>query len=626
MSKPKLQIGTYVFGTVPFQTPEYSALRILVEDVIPSGLPLRRADAVLYALSCLAASRLLVRREIPGFCELSDLLLRECWEAARKSGLPDDAVALVWPSEDGARSHEASRVRVLSLVADLASQFGLREWNLADSIGELVGRSDLGDDAGGEGYDIGLCDSLIGLLDAPPGASVWIPFDYTGQLIARALRQELQVIVAGPGQNMWSSLVACLLAIIEGRASQLHVELPGVSAHDGSLLGRVDYLLACPPIGQKVVSAAGWRQWEGSELGLLGSESIYKRSAGEIVVHLERSEPWVIAALWPHVRVRAVFLTAPNVLFAKGQEQRLREFLVLGAHQPAAVIALPPRLINRTSIVTAITVLDRRHKSNFVRMIDASSITIETKSTMRFARLLDSHKVIDLAMGTCVDEGIAKDATFDEIISQECNLMPTRYLKALIWAGEDRTPLGDLVETMIRAPAASKDATAIAVQEVGISDLDRWAEVRGPCAKTTTVQARKLAECSLQHGDILVSIKGTIGKVGLVGNLAGNADSPNQNAVCSQTCIALRANREKTGVLPLYLYLRSDDFKNQLEAFRVGVSVAHVTPSTLLQDVKVPMSALLDQASAQDRYVQLCKLELEVEQAHRRMDEIRRGL
>ena len=625
MSKPKLQMGTYVFGTVPSQAPEYSALRILVEDVIPSGLPLRRADAVLYALSCLAASRLLVRREIQGFCDLSDLLLRECWEAARKSGLPDDAVALVWPSEDGARTHEASRVRVLSLVADLASQFGLTEWNLADSIGELFGRSDVGDDAGGQGYDTGLCDSLIGLLDAPPGASLWIPFDSTGQLIARALRQGLQVIFAGPGQNMWSSLVACLLAIIEGRASQLRVEPPGVS-DDSSLLGRVDYLLACPPIGQKVGSAGGWRQWEGSELGLPGSDSIYKRLAGESVVQLERSEAWAIAALWPHVRVRAVFLTAPSVLFAKGQEQRLREFLVLGARQPATVISLPPRLINRTGIVTAITVLDRRHRSNCVRMIDASSITIETKSTMRFARLLDSRKVIDLATGSCSKEGIARDATFDEITSQECNLMPTRYLKALTWAGEDRTPLGDLVETMIRAPVASKDATAITVQEVGISDLDRWAEVRGPYARTTTVQARKLAECSLQRGDILVSIKGTIGKVGLVGDLAGDADSPNQRAVCSQTCIALRTNREKTGVLPLYLYLRSDDFKNQLEAFRVGVSVAHVTPSTLLQDVKVPMSALLDQASAQDRYVQLCKLELEVKQAYRRMDEITRGL
>lgn len=362
-------------------------------------------------------------------------------------------------------------------------------------------------------------------------------------------------------------------------------------------------------------------------MGLPGSDSIYKRLAGQSVVQLERSESWAIAALWPHVRERAVFLTAPNVLFAKGQEQRLREFLVLGARQPAAVISLPPRLIKRTGIVTAITVLDRRHKSGCVRMVDASSITIETKSTMRFARQLDSHKVMELATGTCSKDGLAKNVTFDEVISQECNLMPTRYLKALTGAGEYRIPLGDLVETIVRAPLASKDASAITVREVGISDLDRWAELKGPFAKTTTVQARKLTECSLQHGDILLSIKGTIGKVGLVGNPEGElADLPNQSVVCSQSCIALRANSEKAGLIALYLYLRSDDFKNQLDAFRVGVSVAHVTPTTLLQDVKVPLSALLDHASAQDRYAELCKLEMEVEQAYRRMDEIRGSL
>lgn len=620
MSNTAIPTGNYVFGKYPAQAPECSALRILVEDVIPSGLALRRADVVLYALSWLAASRLLLRGEIPGFSEMSELLLRDCWESGQQAGLPTEAIEIVWPAEDGTKSHEATRVRVLGLIADLVSQFGTSEWNLADSISEI------GDYTEGVGYDTGLCDTLIELLDAPPGASVWIPFDFTGQLVIRALRRDLRVVFAGPGRNLWSSLIIRLLAVIEGRASHLTTEASELNIHDGTSLKGVGYLLACPPIGMKVIPGAGWRKWEGSELGLPGSESIYRRMAGQSFVQLDRSESWAIAALWPHVKVRAVFLTAPNILFAKGQEQRLREFMVLGAEQPVAVISLPARLINRTGIVTTITVLDREHNNKSVRMVDASSATVETKLTMRFARLLDPRRVVELATSSLEVEGIAKTVTLDEVASQECNLMPMRYLKA--WAGpsEDRVPLGDLVAAIVRAPVASKDASAITVQEAGIADLDRWTELKGPFAKTATIPAKKLAEHSLRHGDILVSIKGTIGKIGLVGNLESkSSDLENLSIVCSQSCIALRANREKIGVIPLYLYLRSDDFKNQLEAFRVGVSVAHVTPATLLQDVKVPLKAVLDEA-AQDLYGELCKLEMDVEQAHRRMDEIRRSL
>ena len=626
MSNTIIQRGTTVFGTVPFQAPEYSALRILV-DIVYSFAPLRGADVVLYSLSWLAASRMLVRGELAGFGGITDLLQKDCWESAKRAGLPEEAFSLVWSEVNDTGAQESFRSRVLGVVADLLEQSGSSEWNLADSIGELFGTFQLGDHAGGEGYDVGLCDLLIGILEAPPGASIWIPFDVTGQLIIRALRKDLRVIAGGPGRNMWSSVVVRLLAVIEGRASQLSIETKGINSDGPSRLEKVDYLVACPPIGSKLRPGAGWRQWEGSEPRLPGSDSIYKLVAGQSMVQLERSESWAIAAFWPYVTERAVFLTAPNVLFSKGQEQSLREFLVLGAAQPAAVVALPARLINRTGIISAITVLDRRHNKGYVRMVDASECTIESKSSMRFSRLLDTKRVLELVSDTAVEDSLAKNATLDEIASQECNLMPIRYLRAFTGTDEDRVALGELIETVVRAPAASKDATAITVQEVGISDLDRWSPLSGLLTKTTTLQAKKLAECNLSPGDILVSIKGTVGKIGLLGVVDISAQgSAHQGVVCSQSCIALRVKPGKIGVLPLYLYLKSDDFRNQLDAFRVGVSVAHVTPATLLQDVKIPIKGILDEATAQFRFEELCKLEKGINQAYLRMDEIRRVL
>lgn len=624
MSKSNIPTGTYALSTAPFQAPEYSALRLLV-DIVQSGAPLRGADVVLYTLSWLAVSRLLVRGELQGFNGISDLLLENCWISAKKAGLPEEAFAIVWTDAKDVRSQESFRGRVLGGVADLVDQFGSAEWNLADSIGELFGSFQLGGYAGGEGYDTGLCDLLVDLLNATPGDSVWIPFDVTGQLVIRALRRDLRVIAGGPGRDMWSSVVVRLIALIDGRASQLSLEIRGINGPETSRLEAVDYLLACPPIGLKIIPGAGWQQWEGSEPGLPGSDSIYKRIAGQSIVQLERSESWAIAAFWPYVTERAVFLTAPNVLFSKGQEQRLREFLVLGAQQPAAVVSLPARLINRTGIVSAITILDRRHQNASVRMVDATDCTTESKSTMRFSRLLDAKRVAELVNGMLTDDGIAKNATFEEIASQECNLMPARYLRVFTGTDGERVALGDLIEIVVRAPVVSKDVTAITAQEIGISDLERWSALSGPFAKTTTLQAKKLAECNLAQGDILVSIKGTVGKVGLFGTV-GNDESSTPAVVCSQSCIALRMKRNSIGILPLYLYLRSEDFRSQLDAFRVGVSVAHITPTTLLQDIKVPTNAILDEHTAQARFAELCQLENDVERAYRRMDEIRSGL
>lgn len=606
-------------------SPGNAMLRSLI-DVVVSSATITGSNAGLYCLAWLAASRLLTRGEIKGFGRPADLLHEECWVSAKKSGLPEEAFTVVWGETKDARSQEALNRRVLGVIEEFVEQIDGSD--LADTLAELHVTPHLGFLGGVGGYDPGLCDLLIDLLDDRPNGTLWIPFDPAGQLVIRALRRNYQVIAAGPTRDVWSSVVVRLLALVDGRITNLSVEVErDPNSIGNSRLVNVDYLLACPPIGMKIPATGnGWRQWEGGELGLVGSESVYRRSAGQSVVQLDRSDSWAVAAFWPHVRRKAVFLTGPNLLFSKGQEQRLREFLVLGAKQPSAVVYLPAKLINHTAIVSAVTVLDRRCENTHVRMVDASKCTFETKTTMRFSRLLDSRLVLELIRGTSIDGETAKDIPLDQIAEQECNLMPNRYLRVLANDGEERVALGELVQTIVRAPVAAKEATALTVHEVGIADLGQWSPLSGPFSKTTAVQARKVDECSLMEGDILVSIKGTLGKVGLLGAINSGQKDEQQNAVCSQTCIALRAKRDRIEVLPLYLYLRSEDFRNQLEAFRVGVTVAHITPTDLLQDIKVPIKKLLDESTAKERFEELCRLEAEVQYANQRMDEIRRTL
>lgn len=614
MTNTAIPRGNYVFGTVPGQAPEFAVLHLMLNDVLAAS-PMSRSDAVTYALAWFAAVKMLISGAIAGYGEFSDLLQRNCWEAAERSGLPPEASALVWSSDGNGRVQDWVNVKILGLLADFTDQFDPQQREFADAVAEICAPETAG-------YDGGMCDAIIGLLQAPPGSTVWIPFDGTGQLTIRALKRGLKVVLDGPSQNRWSVVVIKLLAVLAGRVDTLSADA-GMQPNEGQETDRAfDYLVACPPIGMKLQPGAGWCRWEGCELGLAGSEAIYKRVAGQNFVQLDRSDPWAMAALWPHVKYKAVFLTGVGLLFAKGQEQRLREFLVLGLEQPSVVATLPPKLLHHAGIPVALTVFDRACTTRSVRLVDANSMTIESKSTMRFSRQLDATEVVRAIQCKEDIDDVAKTVSFEDVAAQECNLMPVRYLKALAAGDLDRVALGDLVEMVIRAPVASKDATAVEVQEIGIADLDRWGELHGPFVKTTTVQAKKVPECSLQPGDIIISIKGTIGKVGLVG-AGADKSSP---VVCGQSVIAVRPRTKEVGTEALYLYLRSEDFRGQLDAFRVGTAVAHVTPATLLQEVRVPRQSLLDQATARERYTELCSLERDVEIAYQRIEEIRRSL
>lgn len=598
-------------------------------------------DGVIFSLAWLSVGRMLHKNLLPGFSSMQNLLDPECWDAAKQHGLPDEAVKIVWGA--GFEVHESNsfRARASGLIIDFISQHGNEAWNLVDSIWDANGALPLGRQLPVVVYDSGLCDLMFELINAPRGASILIPFDMTGQLIIRAIRKGLKVNAKGPGWNWPNPITRLLITIEKAGNPDAHVDFEVSLDEYGMAKIHSDYLIACPPMGSKVMRGAGWGKFEGGDMATQGAESIYRRFTGRTSVILDRSDSWAIAALWSHIEQRAVFLTSPGLLYAKGQEQRLREFMLLGEKQPTTVISLPAKQTQGTNITGAITVLDHAGHNNTIRMIDASSCVFETKSTMRFSRILDTQRVVNLAMNAEVQEGLSIDVPVSEIANQDFNLTPARYLLQNEIGAEDRICLGDLVE-VIRAPVASKDATAITVQEIGIPDLDNWQKIKGPFQKTTTINVRKLADSTLKQGDIVLSIKGTVGKSGLVGDIptvslenlsvwqaeesVTSASGVVAPVVCSQSCIALRIHSTRLSCISLFLYLKSDDFKNQVEAFRVGAAVAHVNPTTILQDIKVPLTVMDDEKLRDERYMELCSLEAVISQALQKINDIRAEL
>ena len=597
-------------------------------------------NAWLYALTWLAAARLAISGQDPEIIEIGDLISESTWNKLPEELIPAEAKDLVWGVGRGHSQDSSIRTQALGIVAGLIAEYGQNEWDVIDASWSLpeIWRADSNADAA---LAPELCELAFACLQAPPESVIWIPFDSSGQLVVRAIRNGLKVIAAGPGRRTDTHLR--LLMAIEGfglrKDCPVQFDVPRGNVKREI---KAEFLIATPPFGMRLQTGAGWRQWEGDESDLVLQSSLYRRHGPVTQVQIDRSDSWAVAAFWPRVSRRAVFLASSGILFSKGQEQRLREHLLLESRSLLAAVLLPTRMLSVTTLASAMLILDRSGEPHSMRLVDATEMTIDTKSSMRYARNLDHERVASLVNKQAADEKAVCDVSIEEILKQDFSLMPGRYLRpALSTAAGPRRPLGDLVE-VIRAPAASKESIAIMVQEAGFPELDRWRAVTGPCSKTTLLQPRKIGNHQLRSGDILLSIKGTLGKSGLIGDVPGNADvsfgledkaenSDNSDIsslplVPSQSCIALRVRNASISPTVLLLYFRSDDFKRQIESLRSGAAIAHVTPATLLQDIHVPIPPKAEEAEYLRRWSELCELEASIEEAQERSNRIRAAL
>ncbi|MCE3000606.1 MAG: N-6 DNA methylase [Betaproteobacteria bacterium] len=588
----------------------------------------------LFALTWLAVGRLACPHTGAPLIPVNEMLTKEAWDGLPEDLVPDEARDMVWRRD----YEQSSRIEALKIVSELIEHHAGQGWDVIDAAWGSGDRYL----QGGLVLSPELCDLLMGAIDPPEGASLWLPFDSAGQLSLRALRRGMRVIVDGPGRRNETPLR--LLIALEGIPEEMlsRVVFKVEAGSDGSRSIQPDYLIAIPPFNEKIQPGAGWRQWEAS--GDSAMEGITARYGPISKVQLERSEGWAIAALWPRVQKKAVYVVPPSVLFARGQEERLRESLILNGAPIESVTMLPSRQFGGTTISTAMMVMSRVPARRSIRLVDASSMTDDVKSSMRSSKALRVNDVLGLLTGPLAEDHLACDAEISQIEAQDFNLLPARYMgaSAMAAAGPHRA-LGELV-TIIRPPPVVKDQGAVLVREAGFAELDKWSPVATGFAKTATIQSRKLEQAMLREDDILLSIKGTLGKTAILGAIPADpawvkrglglrsediseVDLAAAPIIASQSCIALRVDKSVCDPLALFLFLRSDSFKSQIEALRVGAVIAHVTPTTLLKAIQVPVSAIEAQVSSSgSRYEELCRLERLIEDSQRQIEDIRATL
>lgn len=557
----------------------------------------RTADMLhLFALTWLAAGRMVTAGQARGISKVDELADPLAWKPLLEAGFPADAHDAVVLGKSHATAQDISRrATAAAIVSELAEELGPHPWDVLACLAESTNR---------RGEAMGtvvpeLASLLMDLVDAPPSSEVWIPFDPMGQLTIEALRRGWRVLVASPLPG--SQLARQLLLTIETgnpQPSSVRTEIERDAA--GRPTTRADYALVNPPFGMQVKD------------GRMGLWDVAGKRAYE---QYARSECWALSEFANRVNKRAVFLTPQGVLFAKGQEQRLREYLLNRGgerNEVQTVLALPPGVFSATAIAGAILVLTPGGHSDAIYMADLSSgrrSLLEAGATVHAGRAL--------ALGQAQTEK-ARLVSRDEVAANEFSFAPSRYLSRLAALEEEVVKLGDIC-TIVRPPASSKETTFIEVAEVGLSDLQEWKPISGAFDKTVFLKSRPKEESLLQPNDIVLSIKGTVGRAALVGDTGGRP------TVVSQSCVILRLSPQYRGALPpevLLMYLRSPHGKAQLEGLQVGAGVQHISPGTLMSAYSVPLPSYEKCLKVRDEFRTLCDLEHQMAGIKHAMTEI----
>lgn len=431
---------------------------------------------------------------------------------------------------------------------------------------------------------------MVELVGIEEGDSVYCPFDNSFGL-ARASSKKSTKIYSETSQE---TRVPYLLNLLEG-TTIVHRAGNIISApswvEDGKLM-MFDRSLVNPPFGMRYPKET--TDW----FDRFPFETYY----GEAL------QVWHVLA---QTKKRAVVLVPHSILVrTSGGEKDFKKQLIEGGFIEA-IIDLPAAILPFTNVRVALLVLNKE-PSGGVLFIDATNPVYDSE--------LNEHHDLDIDLISKILENketskISYVASWNECRQNDFNLLVNRYVVSDEQQAIQRTlakqktiPLGELAELIrpqaVRDKKQKEDGTEY--REVMVSDLPDTGYIND--TKRTVFVSEKNKERAKQQrlaaNDILVSIKGTIGKIGLIPE--SFADDQQWLAGQSLQIVRCKENSKLISSIVLYMYLKSPIAQSLLASRASGmISMIQVRD---IKSLPVPIPSAEEQRAIIETFNEKLKL------------------
>lgn len=374
--------------------------------------------------------------------------------------------------------------------------------------------------------------------------------------------------------NPKSEFVAELMNILEGTHIQFRLsnalENPSFTEENAShILKEFDAVLTFPPMGLKknldlkLDKYNRYRFHKGSQLDVAYLEHILAQTKNKAVIRMP-----------------------VGFAYRSGNEQKMRKYLVEN-NLLEAVIHLPPNIYHHTSIESILLIINKHKDDPKVKFLNLNHASLLKKAGRRTV-LKNIEGIVNIYNypGENID-GIPAISTREEpnkIKENDYSLAINRYLSADDVAEinqriDDR--YGSNVDVLYDVAVIKKsqlfkdEEEGKEVYEISPSEFVAAGYVTQATKKKYigTKQKKKLENYKLHPNDILLSTKGTIGKVAIM----GETDIP---MIASQAIHIVRPQNLQEAIV-LYMYFKSNAVQTLLKHLVSGSSMPQISTRDL---------------------------------------------
>ena len=298
----------------------------------------------------------------------------------------------------------------------------------------------------------------------------------------------------------------------------------------------------------------------------------------------------------------AVIACSQSLLFSLGGEESLRKD-ILNQRILKAVINLPSALLPFTSIPFSILVFDKTKKHETVRFFQGDNEQFYIKDGRNRTQLKNWESLLT-SFNSSSDQSVTRNVTIEEIEANNFNLSVNRYLSPpetkrinSILRQSDKVLILDdsvsFIRPIVTIKVQNDNTEKILIHEFGVSDFPDFGYLKQslkPIEFPTLEMSKKNIDSFLKPHDVLIAVKGSVGKVAIVPE---NVPSAGEGGwVVNQSCLILRSNRQIIDPRVLFMYLRSDVAQFLLRSIVSGATISLIQLRSLkhLQVVIPPLS------------------------------------
>lgn len=424
-------------------------------------------------------------------------------------------------------------------------------------------------------FPVELCDLMVGLAGNIENKDVYLPWETGGQFTGRVLKSHAKGMVESIRHTNLPELITSILE-----------DVKSISISHNDLLRNPHYVRNGELIEFPVTIAP-------LPFGVNVNDEVFERDLYNRFSEKTKSlTVLTVRHILAQTKGRAIVTSMNSLLFSSGPERNLREDL-LKRQQIEAVVAMPAGLLDVTAIPFTILIINTEKRCESVRFVNADSPQFKEEVSRTKNRLINIEQLIETIL-TSEDSDLVKNVSTLDILKNDAQLQVNRYVLgakerkvARILSARVREKLED-VTTLVKPSAniVAKDTTidnGLMMYEVGATDIPEYGYIHTASKQIVVSHSFKKNESQfLIPDDIVLIIKGTLGKVGIIPN---DVPAPGVGGwIAGQSAVVIRVEKS-SGIDPraLFMLLRSELGKELIKTLESGAAIPFVQLRELKQ-------------------------------------------